>query len=380
MAEVEATASRAPPASGAARLRSAWPFAGLARFAARFGGYLLLSSGLFWFAYKFYQPAYGGTDYFKYYPTYLHPLDLRVAPAPFVYRQLSAVVTNLVYRFGPYYDPQIFFSRPGYDQHVFFAAMLTNYLALAACAAVTAVAAERLRPGAPTVPLLAGAFCYLAFFAQASGMGPITDGMAWLLVAIGFFGYVSRSLAVVGVVLALSIVERETIPVMIGAIAGAHVVMSREQRRFDVIVVALSIAALAVYLGMRMIWAPVAGHAEQTHIGGLVRALSDWRSQVNTDVLLQGYASQNLLILLGLTLAWRWLRRGRTPPLPAAIRRLIVGLFAAAAALAVVSFLTMIGQNVGRIIAMLTPVAATLLALSLLPDERATTEAAAAAP
>jgi hypothetical protein len=352
---------------------------GIARFAARWGLYLLLSSGLFYFAYKFYQPTYGGTDYFEYYPMYLHPLDLRVAHQPWAYRQLSAVLTNLVYRFGPYYDPQIFFSKPGYDQHVFFAAMLTNYLALAACAVVTSMAAERLRPGGgPAVPIFAGALCYLSFFAQQSGMGPITDGVAWLLVAIGFLGYLRRSLVTVGVVLALAVFERELIPLMVGAIAGVDLVLSREQRRFDLTVIVLCIAAVALYAGMRTVWAPVAGKGFQTQIGVGARAASLWRSFASRDVLVQGFLTQNLLILLGLNLLWRWRQGGRTRALSVEVARLIVGLFAAAAVLVAVSYLAMIGQNVGRILAMLTPITATLLALLLLPDERA--PAAAPAP
>ena len=112
--------------------------AGAVTLLQRLATYLLLSSGLFYFTYKFYQPTYGGTDYFRYYLAYLHPLNLHATVAPFVYRQVSAVLTNLVYRFGPYYETQIFYSNPRFDQHVFFAALLTNYLALAACAAVAA--------------------------------------------------------------------------------------------------------------------------------------------------------------------------------------------------------------------------------------------------
>ena len=377
MAESEASLSYAP----AAPRRLAWgaSLAAVGRFATRVGFYLLLSSGLFYFAYKFYQPTHGGNDYFQYYPMYLRPLDLHVAQQPWAYRQVSAVLTHLIYRFGPYYHPQVFFSKPGYDQRVFFAALLTNYLALAACAAVTTMAAERLRPnGGAAAPMFAGALCYLSFFAQQSGMGPITDGVAWLLLAVGFLGYLRRSLVIVGVVMALSIFERELIPLMIGAIAGVDLVLSREQRRFDVSVIVLCAAAVALYLGMRGIWAPVQGKTLQLQLGIGARMVSLWRSFVNRDVLVQGFLSQNLLILLGINVMWRW-RQGRGAPGPSPqLTRLVVGLYAAAAVLVVVSYFAMIGQNVGRILAMLTPITAALLALTLLPEERAPAIATAA--
>lgn len=379
MAELGGSAGDAASQSNAGRFALPAALVAVGGFATRFGLYLLLSSGLFYFTYKFYQPARGGTDYFQYYRTYLHPLDLHAAMSPYVYRQLSAVVTNLIYRFGPYYNPQIFFTQPGYDQRVFFAALLTNYLALTGCAAVTAMVTERLRPGAaPAVPLFAGALCYLSFFAQENGIGPITDGMAWLLMAIGVFGYVSRSLPTIGVVLALSIVERETIPLMIGAIAGAHLAMTREQWRFNTSVVVMCGVAFALYLGMRMIWAPAGGHETQTNA---LLAFAHWQALLfSREVIFQGYLSQNLLILLGISLAWRWGGRwggrGHAPPLPPRINRLIAGLFAAAAVLVFTAFAARIGDNVGRVLAMLTPLAASLLALALLRDGRAAAAAA----
>jgi hypothetical protein len=370
MPEFEASLSSASSAAG--RLSWTAPAAAVGKFATRLGLYLLLSSGLFYFTYKFYQPTGGGNDYFRYYPMYLRPLDLHASAQPWVYRQVSAVITNLIYRFGPYYHPQIAFSQAGYDQRVFFAALLTNYLALAACAAVAALAVERLRPGCgPAVPLFAGALCLLSFFAQANGMGPITDGVAWLLVAVGFVGYLNRSLVTLALVLLLAVVERELIPLMIGAIAAADLVISREQRRFDVTVIVLCVVAVLLYAAMRTTWAPVAGKAFQTQIGIGARSLTLWRQFFNGDVLSQGFLTQNLLILLGLSLVWRWWQRRRATPLPVDVRRLIAGLGAAAAVLVIVSYLAMIGHNIGRILGMLTPVTATLLALTLLPDERA---------
>ena len=217
--------------------------------------------------------------------------------------------------------------------------------------------------------MFAGALCYLSFFAQQSGIGPITDGVAWLLVAIGFLGYLRRSRVAVGVVLALAVFERELIPLMIGAIAAVDLVISREQRRFDITVLVLCVAAVALYAGMRTVWAPVAGKGFEAQIGIGARAASLWRAFASRDVLVQGFLTQNLLILLGLNLLWR--RGWRAPALPVEVARLVIGLFAAAAVLVAVSYLAMIGQNVGRILAMLTPIAATLLALLLLPDERA---------
>jgi hypothetical protein len=358
-------------------LAAATWLSGAADVARRAGLYLLLSSGLFYFAYKFYQPTYGGTDYFHYYPAYLHPLDLHVTNSPFVYRQVSAVLTNLVYRFGPYYNTEIFYSNPQFDQRVFFAAMLTNFLALALCAAVTARTTQHLWPAAPpSSTVFAGALCYLSFFAQQCGMGPITDGVAWLLMAIAFLGYVTGSLPTVAVVLALSVVERETIPIMLGAIAGARLLVSAKHRRLDLVTLALCAAAFAAYWAMRTLWAPVAGHEDQMRIGrSALRVITHWRALISKDVIFQGFLSQNLFILMAVLLAWRRWQGRRAAPLPAQTGPLFLGLWAAAAVLVPIGFLALHPPNsIGRIFAMLTPVAASLLAVVMFAGERAPAE------
>ncbi len=55
---------------------------------------LLASYGLFFFSYKYYVPI--RADFYRYYPMYERPLDFTAASAPFVYRQVSAVVTHLL--------------------------------------------------------------------------------------------------------------------------------------------------------------------------------------------------------------------------------------------------------------------------------------------
>ena len=68
-----------------------------------------VSYGLLYFSYKYYVPWSGGHDFTSYYKMYLSPFDFTAAPAPFIYRQLSAIVTHLVYAAGIYYPNAIWF-------------------------------------------------------------------------------------------------------------------------------------------------------------------------------------------------------------------------------------------------------------------------------
>lgn len=100
------------------------PAAAIVRLAVLF----VVSYGLLYFSYKYYVPWSGGIDFASYYNMYLSPLDFDATTSPFIYRQLSAIVTHLVYAAGIFYPNAIWFHDPRYDQHVFFAALLTNYV------------------------------------------------------------------------------------------------------------------------------------------------------------------------------------------------------------------------------------------------------------
>lgn len=51
------------------------------------------SCGLLYFSYKFLIPWSGTNDFQYYYRMYRSPLNLQLAPSPFVLRQVSAVLT-----------------------------------------------------------------------------------------------------------------------------------------------------------------------------------------------------------------------------------------------------------------------------------------------
>src|SRR5580658_922947 len=110
---------------------------------ARLALLFFVSYGLLYFSYKYYMPQSGGNDFFQYYKMYLSPLDSSAARSPFIYRQLSAIATHLVYITGIYYPNAIWFNDARYDQHVFFAALLTNYIFLVLAAWVVGAIVER---------------------------------------------------------------------------------------------------------------------------------------------------------------------------------------------------------------------------------------------
>ncbi len=323
----------------------------------------MISYGLFYFVYKYYTPDYGGRDYYHYVAIYKHPLNFKAGDAPFAYRQLSAILTNVVWRLGIYRDTKIAFASA--DPRVFFAAIFANWLALVACATVVAATSRILVSNAGDGwSLLAGALCFFDFFAQQGVLAGLSEGVSWLLVAIGFLGWVRRSLPILATVIVLSIVQRETIPVVFGALSVFGMLLQRDAWRFHLKVLAISVIAILLYLGMRLGW-PAPSNLRQLSPASFVYLIGDWPRLLTRDGLFQVFLTQNLLIGLGVAAAVAaFATSGRTAGQRA--DPTVAALYLTTVALLLVGVGALEQSNsIGRVLSILTPIAAPLFVKTL---------------
>src|SRR5262245_49881117 len=163
---------------------------------------------------------------------YQRPLDFSAATAPFVYRQISALVTHALYLTGLYYPEGISFSDSAIDQRMFFSALLANYLGLTLAATLAGSAVERAT-GSFAYSLLAGFLCLLSFHTQTAVITGLTDGISWFFVALLYFFYVRRERWPLVAVLVLAIFQREIIPLVFLLIAFFSLVFRSDDRRYD---------------------------------------------------------------------------------------------------------------------------------------------------
>ena len=334
----------------------------------RFAFYTLLSYGFFYFSYKYYVPDFGGTDFYEYYSMYLQPLHFDVAKSSWIYRQLSALVVHFIWKLGVFYDTTISFSREGFDKRVFFAAILSNYIALICTAVVSAFATDAIcRDRNEWCSITAGMLCFFGFFAQPGVLTGLTEGLSWLLVSIGFLGYVMRSFIPICVVLCLSVFQRETIPIVFGVFSAVGLIFHRGERRLDGVVLLCSLTSFATYIFIRSVLIPVTGNEDQISPSAILSSLEIWQTKVTKDFIFQALLSQNLLILLATM--WAVLATSRAfksrPDLPWA-HTSEISVFLSAFSLIVVGFAAGIQvNNIGRVLAILTPIVSSLLARNL---------------
>jgi hypothetical protein len=318
------------------------------------------SYGLLYFSYKYDMPRSGGVDFFQYYKMYLSPLDFTAAPSPFVYRQLSAIVTHWVYTAHIYYPNTIWFQEPGYDQRVFFAALLTNYFFLVLTAWVVGAIVEQLGEDRFMPATLGGLLCLLSFETQVSVITGLTEGLSWFLLSLAFLFYLRRNALPLAVILTLAIVQRETTLIVFAAISGISLLLRPEDRRFNGFVFLGSLMCCVAYLVMRIKIVPAAGAAFQTDPVALFDRLK--HLHVARDQLLQGFASQNLLWLFVAAAFTAADRRTRTYWLPVLLGAFLV--------LVAVSLAAASPNNVGRIAAILHPLFAAFIAVACARLER----------
>jgi hypothetical protein len=314
----------------------------------------MASYGLLYFSYRNSLPWDGTGDLLHYYPMYLSPLDLRATEAPFVLRQISAVLTHLVFRAHIYMGETIRFVDPEYDQRVFFAALLTNWVCLVLAGAVAGAIAEQiLGRKNQLVALVAGFLCLLSFHCQYVVISGITEGPNWLLIALGFLAYLRQAKLPLAAVLVAAIFQRETILIAFCVIAAFDLVRRERDRGFRLAVLGVAATCFGVYLGFRR---AIPGREYQMNLAELVDNLA--HPHIDRGLIFQGLLTQNIAliaIVAGVAAAGRTAAKVRWLPM------MLVTL----AVLDLVGVAAAIGNNIGRVGGILTPIFAGLAAAEL---------------
>jgi hypothetical protein len=325
--------------------------------------FALASYGQLYVAYKDFEPATRGVDFFRYRLMYEHPLDFTVTQAPFVYRQISAVLTYLVYKMGVFFDTPIAFQTDSETQRLLFAALVVNYTSLLLAALVATALVDRLTErDVPEFSLLAGFLCLLSFYAPVDVITGLTDGVAWLLIASLFYLYLVENRWLLAILFAVAVLQRETVFVIFGSIALFRLAVHPPSRGYNWFVLLAAAAGAMAYLVMRKLLFPAAGHRVQLDFAAWPMNFLTFRW--TGDVAREGILAQNVVfICLGTAAVLRLLGRRLSPWLPVACVAFL--------ALWLLGMATLIGNSLGRITAELTPLIAALSAVQLADIEEA---------
>ena len=150
-----------------------------------------------------------------------------------------------------------------------------------------------------------------------------------------------------------------------GALSLFAALLQPDRWRFHAKVLVLCIVAVAFYLGMRLAW-PAPSNERQLSPASFFYLLGHWRRLATRDGLFQVFLSQNLLIGLGIVAAVAAFANSRRTAGKRADPT-IVALYLTAAALLLVGIGALEQSNsIGRVLSILTPIAAPLLVKALI--------------
>ena len=160
----------------------------------------ILLYGYVYTAYKYGNPLLGRNDFFRYQEVVLHPLSLLAAPAPFVLRQIPAIVASAIYQSGFHFDTTAVVDSIAFDEgekRRFLAMILSNGLAV--CLSFT-VLAGYLRSKLATDSVinslaLFGIFAGWFYFPSAV-IAPVTIGWGWLASSLFAVAFVEGNAAI----------------------------------------------------------------------------------------------------------------------------------------------------------------------------------------
>ena len=261
--------------------------------------------GYVYAAYKFGNPLFGRNDFLHYKDMVAHPFDFSAAPAPFVLRQIPAIVAALFYKLGISYHTQAVADLIGFDDDTkrrFFAMILSN--ALAVCLSFTLLAGylrdKLVRDSLLDLFALFGLFAAWFWF-SVTVIAPVTVGWGFLASSLFIIAFLERNFALTCVGCALALFSRETTLIFAGALFGALLLFGPDRSRAVIKSVAVLAAACIAYLLIRKLF--TSGYEHQISPQRILAALK--APHISRDFLFQSILSEALLLLLLIGIALR---------------------------------------------------------------------------
>jgi hypothetical protein len=258
----------------------------------------ILLYGYVYTAYKYGNPFFGRNDFFRYQAMVAHPFDFSAAPAPFVLRQIPAIVASVFYRLGFHGDTAAVVDTIGLDAETkrrFFAMILSNGLAV--CLSFT-VLAGYLRTKLATDGLInsLALFGILAawFYFPSAVIAPVTIGWGWLASSLLAIAFIEASAAMTVLACALALFSRET-TLIFGLMMFVALLLFEHDRTRGAGVSAIVLAASCLlYLALRIGF--TTGYEHQIDPAGIAGRLASLTFPIHFFV--QLILAQGILILL----------------------------------------------------------------------------------
>lgn len=226
---------------------------------------VLFVYGYIYTAYKYGNPLFGRNDFFKCQAMIGSPFDFSATTAPFVLRQIPAILAAGFYKLGLHYDTMAVVDLIGLDRDIkrrFLALIMSNGLAV--CLSF-AILCHYLRTKLPTFGVvepfaLFGIFAAWFYF-PSGAVAPATVGWGWFASSLFAIALLERSLSLTCLACLIGVFARETTLIFALVMLTAVLLFDGERSRNVVLSAIVLIAGCLTYLILRKLF--TAGYEHQ---------------------------------------------------------------------------------------------------------------------
>jgi hypothetical protein len=320
--------------------------------------FALLGLPLFYYAYKFGTPEFGGLDVYSYYKLYAN-WDFASVDSPFNQRILSSYAIYLIHQTGISYNTETAITALGLDKQVYFSALLFNYVCVVLTCIVIYRTVERFLKADVLYSFASAMVFMLGFGTLFFLITALTDALSVLFVALIFRYYLDKSWLLIPVLLA-SVFQREYIFFVFGLMALIHWITEKPERKYYMIVLGVNIACFLLYYICRktIFYTPRFDH--QIDFGKfwhtIQNSFGDMKAYLRQVVMIQNL----LIIYVGVCIYKYW----KKIPFDKVYFSVTMLLFLE---IVVLSVIIGLGNNTGRYFYMTAPILVFLLAKEWLP-------------
>lgn len=219
--------------------------------------YALLAFPMFYFVYKYGTPDLGLKDFYDYYKLYSN-WDIANVDAPFNMRLLSSFFVFLFNKLGFNYHTHISFIKAGYDQQVFFNAILFNFLCIIATCVVIFNTCHK-QSGNVLLSFIGGLLYLLGFGTIFFEYMPITDALSILLFALVLNSYLAEKYSII-FYLVLLIFQREYVFLALGLICLLDYWKYRRKYFLHILLAAIGCFGIYYLLRKTLFYTPTYDH------------------------------------------------------------------------------------------------------------------------
>jgi len=320
--------------------------------------FTLLGYPLFYYAYKYGTPAFGGLDVLSYYKLY-DGWQFSKVDSPFNQRIISSYAVYLLHETGLTYPTDTAIKAFGLDPSVYFCALLFNFLCVVASCLVIYRTVEKQLNAGPLFSFLAGLLFLLGFGTLCFLVSALTDALSVLLVALLFKSFLEKSWWQAPLLL-LAAFQREYIFFVFGLIAAMHWLFQKQERRYYLLVLAGNIGGFLVYFICRKTIFYTPRFTHQIDFGQFLSNIAISIQDVGA-YFRQTFLIQNLVFIYLGVCAYKYVSK-----LPVTRLHLFI-VFALLIEVVALSLLVRLGNNTGRYFYMTAPIVIYYLALEAAP-------------